>query len=123
MCITNIYTVYVLCNIVSFNVGYIKMIMNVCSCTGMCDLLIESTCFCQLEDYICLAGQLDDAYDTVKTEVVETVNFLMSGSSKSNAIPAQLHLPDLVHHPKTSTVKQVSEIVIILNIKSFNTLH
>jgi len=49
--------------------------------TSMCDLLMESTRFCQIEDRLCLAEQLEEVYDTVKDEIVDTVTFLMTGAT------------------------------------------
>lgn len=43
----------------------------------MCELLLESTCFCQIEDYICLAGQLEGTHANVATALSETVQFLL----------------------------------------------
>ncbi|KAG8281945.1 Tetratricopeptide repeat domain 3 [Homalodisca vitripennis] len=72
------------------------------SVKSICDILLESTRFCRIEDYICLSDQIEDLYNTVKTEVAETfimMNFdnpLKSASTPQTSSQLSSSLPDLI---------------------------
>lgn len=77
---------------------------------GICQLLLESPRFCQLEDYICLAEQMDKTYARMKVEETEAFVFIMSGSAavavaaatsdEPVTVPLTGELSALLNYPK-----------------------
>ncbi|PNF28586.1 hypothetical protein B7P43_G09381 [Cryptotermes secundus] len=47
--------------------------------TSICNFLLQSYRFATIDDYMCLAEQLADTYNTAKTELVESLSFTLSG--------------------------------------------
>ncbi|XP_046667322.1 uncharacterized protein LOC124359021 isoform X3 [Homalodisca vitripennis] len=85
------------------------------SVKSICDILLESTRFCRIEDYICLSDQIEDLYNTVKTEVAETfimMNFdnpLKSASTPQTSSQLSSSLPDLISDNTQTAAMSSSE--------------
>ncbi|XP_075217233.1 uncharacterized protein LOC142322253 isoform X2 [Lycorma delicatula] len=72
----------------------IKLVLT--DITNVCDLLLETTRFCLIDDYICLSEQLSETYKEAKTELVESVSFMLSNCQQPQ--------PQLSQHQPNETV-------------------
>lgn len=73
-----------MCNVLLLRVDFItfNVIYSTFSFLGISELLIESTRFCIIDDNICVSEHLPETYNDSKTELVETISFMLAECAK-----------------------------------------
>lgn len=77
-------------------------------------MLLESTRFCLIDDYICLSEQLPDAYNEVKTELIESISFALEDCLKQSS--EQIQQPEVTNHDFHITLPKKEEEYEVCNL-------